>query len=359
MGKDDCVGEGVFQGAGAFAVAGLATTLATAISIRQILGHLRYYLEPVFQRYIVRIIFAVPVYSIASFFSLTFDEKHLWFETPRDLYEAWILYNFLSLCIAYLGGPGAVVVKSEGKMLEPSWWYCTCCLPVLPVNGQFIRHCKQGVLQFVLLKPILAVLILVLDAKGLYHVGSWSSSAGYMWIQIVYNILYTLALYSLFVFHQGTAELLAPFHPVMKFVLIKGIIFFTFWQGLFISILYSSGCPYDGNNVQNFLICVEMLGAAVLMIFAFPFAEYKITGSRTGLGRSNIGHAISIQDVVNDTVHQFAPHYQDYILYSENNTGGKQLKKHVHMRTFVKLGEETNKYRDSANLEGQSGNPSL
>lgn len=37
------------------------------------------------QRYIVRIIFAAPVYSVASFLSLLFDEKHLWFETLRDV----------------------------------------------------------------------------------------------------------------------------------------------------------------------------------------------------------------------------------------------------------------------------------
>lgn len=97
---------------------------------------------------------------------------------PLCSYEAWILYNFLSLCLAYLGGPGAVVVKSEGKMIEPSWWYCTCCLPVMPVNGKFIRRCKQGVLQFVWLKPILAVLILVLDANDKYEEGSWSSDTG-------------------------------------------------------------------------------------------------------------------------------------------------------------------------------------
>eukprot|EP00803_Ostreobium_quekettii_P004247 evm.model.scf_428.9 EVM.evm.TU.scf_428.9 scf_428:72365-78738(+) len=326
MGSAECSGREVLQGAGAVWIAGMATALATSLSIIQIVGHLRYYVEPTFQRYIVRIIFAVPVYSMASFVSLVFSKQHLYFETLRDLYEAWILYNFLCLCLAYLGGPGAVVVKSEGKILEPSWKWTTCCLPPMPVNGQFIRHTKQGVLQFVLLKPLLVILILILDYKDSYNEGNWSASDGYLWVQILYNILYTLALYSLVVFYQGTEELLAPFHPLMKFALIKAVIFFTFWQGLFISIVHSGGCAQNATNLQNFLISVEMMGAAFLMWFAFPYSDYKITGARTGLGRGNIGHAISIQDVVNDTVHQFAPTYQDYVLYSDSNTGGKELK---------------------------------
>lgn len=35
---------------------------------------------------------------------------------PPRSYEAWVIYNFMSLCFAYVGGPGAVVVKSEGKV---------------------------------------------------------------------------------------------------------------------------------------------------------------------------------------------------------------------------------------------------
>lgn len=31
----------------------------------------------------------------------------------------------------------------------------------------------------------------------------------------------------------------------------------------------------EGKNLQNFLICVEMLPAAVCMFFAFPYFEYK------------------------------------------------------------------------------------
>lgn len=50
-------------------------------------------------------------------------------------YEAWVIYNFLSLCLAWVGGPGAVVVSLHGRVLEPSWHLMTCCCGPIPLDG--------------------------------------------------------------------------------------------------------------------------------------------------------------------------------------------------------------------------------
>ncbi|KAK9819743.1 hypothetical protein WJX72_001824 [[Myrmecia] bisecta] len=335
------------------AISGICAFTALFVAIFQIIGHLRNYTGPVFQRYIVRIIFMVPVYAVASWLSLMFDDKSIYFDTVRDCYEAWVIYNFLSLCLAFVGGPGAVEVKMSGYTLMPSCKYATCCLPPLPVNGRFVRHCKQGTLQFVLLKPILAIITLVLYSQNLYNEGNWSPAQGYLWLQIIYNLTYTTALYALLLFYMGAHDLLAPFNPLLKFVLVKSVIFLTFWQGLGVAMLVGANVIHsadDGKNLQNFIICVEMLPASIFMIWAFPYSEYKGTGATVGLGLDNMRHAISIHDVVSDTVHQFAPTYHNYVLYS-NGGGNKSPPKTVRAKTFLAVGHETaNKYRDNANL---------
>ena len=96
----------------------------------------------------------------------------------RHRYEAFVIYNFLQLLLAYVGGPGAVVVKLEGKLFHPSCVTMTCCLPAVPIDGMFLRRCKQGTLQFVWVKPILAAVTVGLNARGQYKEGDWSADSG-------------------------------------------------------------------------------------------------------------------------------------------------------------------------------------
>eukprot|EP01023_Acetabularia_acetabulum_P018747 TRINITY_DN19474_c0_g1_i1.p1 TRINITY_DN19474_c0_g1~~TRINITY_DN19474_c0_g1_i1.p1 ORF type:complete len:467 (+),score=54.22 TRINITY_DN19474_c0_g1_i1:100-1401(+) len=347
---------------GVHTLAGVCTVLATSLTLYQIIQHLKYYGEPRFQRYVVRIIFLVPMYSILSFLSLIFNKQaEMFFDTIRDVYEAWVLYNFLNLCIEYGGGPGEIIRAANGKIVEPRVWTCTCCIPSLEVNGPFIRRCKIATIQFVFLKPILAIIILILYKSGEYDEGNFTLEQGYLYIQIVYNISYTLALYGLLLFYLGTDEILAPFKPLLKFLLIKLVIFFTFWQGLFLSILgFMELIPSNqvAKSLQNFLICLEMVASAICMWFAFPFDEYKVAYGRENQGIHSyggaIGHAISIKDLVTDTVHQFAPVYREYVLYSDGehtldgdhapngeskNTQNKKPRK-IKTKTFVMIGRE-------------------
>lgn len=46
----------------------------------------------------------------------------------------------------------------------------------------------------------------------------------------MYNLTYSVALYALLLFYLGTHELLAPFNPLLKFALVKSVVFLTFWQ---------------------------------------------------------------------------------------------------------------------------------
>lgn len=52
-------------------------------------------------------------------------------------------------------------------------------------------------------------------------------------------------------------------------------------QTLFISILSGAGVIKtieDSKNLQNFLIACEMLPAAIFMLWAFPYTDYKTSG---------------------------------------------------------------------------------
>lgn len=100
------------------------------------------------------------------------------------------------------------------------------------LNRRFIRRCKQGALQFVILKPILVVITFILYAKGKYTSGDFSVNQTYLYITIIYTVSYSVALYALALFYVACRDLLRPFNPVPKFVMIKSVVFMTYWQVL-------------------------------------------------------------------------------------------------------------------------------
>ncbi|GJP66501.1 hypothetical protein CLOP_g23428 [Closterium sp. NIES-67] len=343
--------EHAFSGTPAVVVSLVCTVLAVFLSVRHIVMHLRNYTEPTYQRYIVRIIFMVPVYATMSFGALVMSDYAMYFNTIRDVYEAWVIYNFLSLCLSWVGGPGAVVTSLTGRLLKPSYLLMTCCFPPIPLDGRFIRRCKQGCLQFVYLKPILAATCLFLYSYGLYEDGNFALSDGYIYITCIYMGSYSVAIYALILFYVACRELLRSFNPVPKFLMIKAVVFLTYWQGVLVFIVAQMGfvrSAEDAADLQNVLICGEMVLGALGFMHAFPFkpflqANVAMNGEQAGLLRS-IKHAINLTDVVSDTVHQFAPTYHDYVLYSDG-TGETH---HYRTRTFVPSGREMESCRRSA-----------
>lgn len=129
---------------GCLYIAACTTLFAVLTAIWHIYQHLNNYLEPTYQRYTVRIILMVPIYAITSFLSLVYSTRSIYFNSIRDIYEAWVIYNFLSLCLAWVGGPGAVITSLGGRMLKPSWHLMTCCLPPLPLDGFDIIKCPTN-----------------------------------------------------------------------------------------------------------------------------------------------------------------------------------------------------------------------
>lgn len=85
------VGDGIFlQTKMCQVTAGIAVWVALFITCQQIYHHLRWYTNPQEQRWIVRILFIVPIYATYSWISLMFfnsENVYIYFFTVRDCYE--------------------------------------------------------------------------------------------------------------------------------------------------------------------------------------------------------------------------------------------------------------------------------
>ncbi|KAG8184580.1 hypothetical protein JTE90_005195 [Oedothorax gibbosus] len=315
------------QGTSAQVLSGLCVWAAVLLTCQQMYAHLRFYTRPSEQRWIVRILFIVPVYGLDSWLSLLLATHpyHIYFDSVRDWYEAFVIYNFLSLCYEYLGGEGNIMSEIRGKPIRSSWLYGTCCLRGKTYTIGFLRFCKQATLQFCAVKPLMSLLILVLQPLGKYADGDWRVDGGYVWVVTVSNVSVSLALYGLLLFYFATQELLSPYAPVAKFLTVKSVIFLSFWQGFVLAVLAKCGVVEGASAVQNFLICVEMVGAALALRAAFPVHPYlPQEGTTDAQGRSLTMQSISSslketmnpKDIMNDAIHNFHPQYQQYTQYT-------------------------------------------
>ena len=168
---------------------------------------------------------------------------------------------------------------------------------------------------------------------------------GYLPITVIYNLSISIALYALFLFYWGTKEMLRPYDPALKFICVKSVIFLSFWQGIVLAVMEQVGLIQslqsdDGSvyteagtvsaGYQNFLICIEMFFAAILMKFAFPISNYMTAGSGTGgasTGRnvtmqsisSTLRETMNPRDIMTDALHNFHPQYSQYTQYSSEN----------------------------------------
>lgn len=332
-------------------ISGFFAWAALILTVHHILLHLQNYNVKNEQKWIIRLLFIVPIYAFDSWLGLLFfnnDYYYVYFNSIRDCFEAFVIYCFLSLCYEYLGGEGNIMAEIRGKTIEHSYMYFTCCIAGKGYTIGFLRFCKQATLQFCVIKPLMAVLTIILHAFDKYHDGDFRPDGGYLYITIVNNFSISLALYGLFLFYFATKTMLKPYQPVIKFLTIKSVIFLTYWQGVLFAIFEVIGIIQAVNTDtsaklsagsiaagwQNFLICIEMFFAAIALRLAFPHTVYLNATSSTSSAPNNVVTMQSIsnnlketmnpKDIMNDAIHNFHPDYQQYTQYSPQASESSQ-----------------------------------
>ena len=355
---------------------------AAPISLFGIYGHISNYWQPTLQKYVCRILWMVPIYSVTSIAELLLwlrvENGHTaaarWCVVPRaarDCYESYTVLNFLYFMLAFLemsdGAPAEVVLKNltasgdridddeeeeefsdddddddeedldEGEseftdertpssssssslpssiasiqaVRHPCPPYSCACSKWRLDNGEFLEKTRYGVLLYATLMPLCA---LALIANAIFESNDSGTSddatsnvnevvgddnnfwnevesiltpakiAAFIQFNSANHAIYCLAL-----FYYVAHGLLAPCHPHLKFVAVKGIVFGTFFQNLGIDALFyakpSLARAFSGDDdalktsaalgsIQSTLMCIEMFAFAVLHAKAFPVSEY-------------------------------------------------------------------------------------
>ncbi|KAG1795844.1 DUF300-domain-containing protein [Suillus variegatus] len=299
-------------------LAGVSTLVAVTVSGLSIWLQLRNYRKPLLQRMVIRIMLMVPIYALSSLISLFSLDAAFFIDVIRDVYEAFVIYCFFVLLLDYLGGERSLLIRLHGRPPIPAIFPVSLWRHEVDVSDPYtFLFIKRGILQYVQVKPVLAIASLVMKATGTYHEGDFRARSGYLYVSIVYNVSICLALYCLAVFWMCVSNDLKPFRPVPKFLCVKGILFFSFWQSIAVSTLVAAGAisklgPYtDSEHISlgltDTLICVEMPFFAIAHMYAFSYRDFvkPSPSAKVHVARMRIGYAIrdafGLKDLAEDT----------------------------------------------------------
>lgn len=246
--------------------------------------------------------------------------------------QAFTIYTFFQLLINFLGGERALIIMTHGRPPIQHAWPLNHILPKVDISDpQTFLAVKRGILQYTWLKPILAIISIVMKATDTYQEGYLGLTSGYLWTGIVYNVSVTISLYSLAMFWVCLHNDLAPFRPVPKFLCVKLIIFASYWQGFFLSILQWLGALSNGvagytpDNlaaaIQDSLICFEMPFFAITHWYAFSWHDYAdstISAARLPV-KFALRDSFGIRDLIEDTKMTLRGENYEYRLFDSGD----------------------------------------
>lgn len=295
--------------------------IAAFISFVDLRDHLSRFDYPKIQVLEMRILMMIPVFALLTAASLIYPDWRFFFTTLRDTYESFILYMFFMLMIAYCGGEGQLLRSLKRKRYKGVHLFPMCWLPTFDLNTDFYLRCKRWVLQCALIKPVTSFIAMVGSPMGVYTEGQFSVGNVYTYTCLLLNFSLTMALYYLVLFEVELEKELYYAQTFLKFLCVKSIIFFSYWQSVAVSVfaflhVINLGSDHEekeriGYILQDLLMCYELLPVAFLHRAAFSRAKldnemasvpvYMKDDNQADF-RSNVDTALSINDVVEDTL---------------------------------------------------------
>eukprot|EP00899_Mesostigma_viride_P013585 jgi/Mesvir1/22227/Mv13039-RA.1 len=113
---------------------GECTLVAVTLSAYLLASHFASYHRPEEQKWVVAIIFMVPIYALDSWLSLISVENSLFFNMARDCYEAYAIYAFGCYLVSCLGAHASAVFSYEWSSVCSSMTGCPCVHPPVVVH---------------------------------------------------------------------------------------------------------------------------------------------------------------------------------------------------------------------------------
>ena len=321
------VGEGASAAAFLWVPCGFLVGISVLLTGYQVIKHLQQFAQPRLQRHVVRMLLMVPIYAVESWISLFvsstqvlsrgrhFDYEKAFIvsiESARDLYEAFVVYSFLQFVIAAMGTKAEARALLAAKPTKAGRHPCPfCCCPPFRMPDPFLGIIRFALWQYVVVRSVGTIFTFVLtwipapctppwpwmslpatyvdnivngtvirreDAGILSPCNAYAAGhylgldRGFFYVWMANNLSQSWAIYCLVMLYRVTHDDLQRIKPLLKFIYIKAVVFFSFWQAVALALVikfkllqpFCSGTICISSTyaleatVVDVVICVEM-----------------------------------------------------------------------------------------------------
>ncbi|POY75148.1 hypothetical protein BMF94_1779 [Rhodotorula taiwanensis] len=291
-------------------VCGCLTVLATATSTWLVSRHLSYFYHPKEQRHVVRLLFMPVIYSTCSFGSYYFTRQAIYWQLLRDCYEAVVIGSFFFLLTSFLSNPpptpetphpqphttrferAAQLRLSVKDVHLKKWMWPLGKWKWRPAGGgagegeAFLWWMRVCIGQYILVRPLSTVAAVIGQSLGFVvsAIRARLDVDRYHCVGDDCDVLY-----------MPLKDVLAPHQPVLKFLCVKLVVFFMFWQETLLSFfptfgIIKSSAFWTAEDITiglaALLACFEMVIFSVLHIKAFPYQPYRALAPSDGTAAS-------------------------------------------------------------------------
>ncbi|PIN13970.1 hypothetical protein CDL12_13412 [Handroanthus impetiginosus] len=189
-------------------IAGFSVVVTLTLSVYLLLEHLSAYKNPEEQKFLIGVILMVPCYAVESFVSLVNPAISVDIGILRDCYESFAMYCFgrKQLTIfshGKLGGEERTIefMEREGRaslkasLLDHGSEKGTVKHP-FPLNyilrpwklGRWVYMViKFGIVQYMIIKALTAILAVILEAFDVYCEGDFRWNCGYPYVAVTFS----------------------------------------------------------------------------------------------------------------------------------------------------------------------------
>lgn len=243
-----------------------------------------------------------PFYALTSFGTIAASDTTGYFNLVRDIYEAVLIYaffNLLALYVAYDFDTGevdydriysALETKGVRNHIFPMNLILKPMVLISKIRAEW--HFKQSrlfILQYLAIKPLTSLIYIIIDVIDSESPVTWVLS-GIVFVSVSFS------LYYLVLFYQILHEELAYAKPLLKFLSVKGVLFFTFWQDFVVEIIVDKALStadestklFIITDIENMLVCLEMVILTIMTTIAFSYKDFKETQKKGFLKREGI-----------------------------------------------------------------------